>query len=369
MIVLMMLFGAGIVYLFLQYLYRKRWNSKLDVDVKFAANYTMAGESAEIVEKITNAKRLPLPYINMKFTLDHSMRFAEDDSNSTVSDYTYRNDVFSLWGNQRITRKVPVICTKRGVYKIDSAEVVSTGIFMNDICVAKFPIYTEITVYPKQADASRIEIPYSKILGTLERNSYRNEDRFLFRGIREYQTFDTMNMINWNATARAGELMVNQFNESISQEVCILLNLEPAGATRIDAVAEESISVAAGLASMLLQQGISVSVFSNGRDYVTGEAVQLTAQSGAWQFNEIHTALARVDLNQEMESFAKMLEKHIPDSHLYVMISANTRSDLQEILQEHRKDAATLWIAPYLAGEERPQVQFGIEMTDWEVAL
>ena len=45
-----------------------------------------------------------------------------------------------------------------------------------------------------------------------------------------------MNLINWKASAKTGQLMVNQYNETTSPSVCILLNLESEGMLRYDVI-------------------------------------------------------------------------------------------------------------------------------------
>ena len=58
--------------------------------------------------------------------------------------------------------------------------------------------------------------------------------------------------------------MVNEYDESVSRNICILLNLEEDGVLRYDAVDEQAISIAAGISQMLIACGINVSMLSNG---------------------------------------------------------------------------------------------------------
>ena len=84
------------------------------------------------------------------------------------------------------------------------------------------------------------------------------EDKFVFAGIRDYQSYDSIRDVNWNACARTGKLMVNQYNETVSRNVCILLNLESEGVLMQEDVIEQAISIAAGLAQLLIGKGINV---------------------------------------------------------------------------------------------------------------
>lgn len=99
------------------------------------------------------------------------------------------------------------------------------------------------------------------------------EDPFVFRGIRDYTSNDSLKNVNWKATARTGNLCVNEYNESVSRNVCILLNLEDDGMLTYDSVNEEAISLAASVAEEFIRQGINVSLISNACDIDTKEAV------------------------------------------------------------------------------------------------
>ena len=111
------------------------------------------------------------------------------------------------------------------------------------------------------------------------------EDPFVFRGIRDYTSNDSLKNVNWKASARTGNLMVNEYDESVSRNVCILLNLEESGALRYDAVDEEAISIASGIAEMLVSQGINVSIISNGCDVDTHNHVFVQGGAGTGHLN------------------------------------------------------------------------------------
>lgn len=382
MILVFMLLGAVAVYLLLQRFYRKNWHKNLEAEVKFAVGHAVAGDTIDFVEVVTNRKRLPLPYVHLKFQMDRSLVFEDGGDNAQISDKVYRNDIFSLLMYQRVTRKVPLHCTKRGVYSVNGIEMVSSGIFMDEVLVLKRGVNTELTVYPAAVDTHMLEVVFTKLMGTIEKNKRLYEDPFVFRGIRDYTPTDTMNRINWKASARTGELMVNQFNETICQEVCILLNVESEGMLRRDELSEMSISIAAGLAQMLIENGISVSMISNGLDYVSKECVTTESASGLAHTKTINTALARIDLNQEMVDYKWLMENHTmlsEDYHnngrsvlnrqpkLYVMISQNKRADLQQAFNKLTDGNDSLWIIPATNDDSTELAHCNAKSVVWEV--
>jgi uncharacterized protein (DUF58 family) len=376
MVVLLMLLGAGLVYWIVGMLYARNWNKGLSVDIRFAVDHVIKGESTELIEEVKNQKYLPLPYIYIKFKVDKSLYFVNEDGNSAVSDYSYRNDVFSLMNYQRAVRKIPISCNKRGVYGINRIDMVSTGAFMNDILAMTVEKNAFITVYPEAVSADRLEIPFRQIIGNVERNRYLYEDKFVFRGIRDYESYDSFSQVNWKASARSGSLMVNQYNETTSQEVCILLNMESNGMIRSEALSEESISLAAGLVQMFVEQGIQTSLITNGRDCETKENVVIHGGSGLAHLNVVNTALARLDYNGELDSFSQLLDIYESEAEeneagrmtdkMYLMISENTRQNLQESYRRLDRNMG-VWIVPYHTGEERNFDMEGISVIEWEV--
>lgn len=358
MILLLMIAGAGIVCWIIRFIYKKIWNKNLAADISFSANNVVAGEYIELVEVVTNKKRMPLPYIHLKFQADRSLIFGDGNENSQVTDKTYRNDIFSLLMYQRITRKIPLLCSKRGVYTIDNLEMVSTGIFMDEVLIINRPVNEELVVYPAIADVDMIKVIFSRLMGEIERRKYLYEDPFVFRGIRDYTPVDPMNTINWKASARTGSFMVNQFDETMCQEVCILLNLESEKMIKRDDLSEMSISIAAGLSQMLIENGITVSVITNGADYASGECISTEPATGPSHLKTVNTALARIDLSREPVNYKELIydriKMHAEDNQdkdkqcVYVMIAQNKRVDLQQAfdsLTDGRDDC--MWIIPF----------------------
>lgn len=62
--------------------------------------------------------------------------------------------------------------------------------------------------------------------GVLEGRRGMVEDPFAFAGMREYDGTDPMNRINWKASARSGNLMVNLQNSTYSPRVACFVDVE-----------------------------------------------------------------------------------------------------------------------------------------------
>ena len=90
------------------------------------------------------------------------------------------------------------------------------------------------------------------MIGTMTSRQFLYEDPFEFRGIRDYTSTDPMNSVNWTASARTGELMVNVHDSTSSQEAIIILNLETETVWVYEQLHEIAIRLAASISYYFL---------------------------------------------------------------------------------------------------------------------
>ena len=79
-----MKFIAAVIILTITYfvqkmLFSKYWNRGLETDVYFNRDFVECGENAELVEIVTNRKALPLPVFHLKFSVDKSLKFLDNE--------------------------------------------------------------------------------------------------------------------------------------------------------------------------------------------------------------------------------------------------------------------------------------------------
>ena len=94
--ILIIAFICALVLMAIQrFIYARFWSKGLSVETTYKYTELEAGESNELIEIITNNKRLPLPMLHVKFDTPKSFVF-ENEANSSVSDNYYRDDVFTV---------------------------------------------------------------------------------------------------------------------------------------------------------------------------------------------------------------------------------------------------------------------------------
>ncbi len=360
MILIFIAGGAFLLYLLQFFVYRHFWDQGLQVSLRFATDCVYEKETVLLEEIVENHKRLPLPLLKVKFRCSRYLQF-EKVKNAAVTDFYYRNDVFTALPMKRIIRELPFVCTKRGYYGIRGIDLLSTDLFMSKNFIAERESETTLYVLPRPYKTRELTRALQKINGEVLAKRHLLEDPFENRGIREYQPYDTMRNINWKATAKTGSLMVNQKNYTSLKAVRIFLNLDDHAILRREELLEVSIRIAAELAQCMLAQGMRVSVYSNTADVLTGQCLEIGDSAGAGHLEVILKGLARIDLDKPAFSFQKLfLNRLCQDDNgtFTVVISPNVYKEFQQNLLTYREyDSDFFWICPRDKYEAKEEVE------------
>lgn len=263
--IIVLLLGMLFVSVLWEGYFRYWWSKEIAVRLWFETDAVYAGQETKLYEVIENTKAMPVPVLEVGFHMRKELVFVDVD-NTNVSDFCYKRDVFSVLGRQKITRMLPVRCTKRGKYVVSEADLMTHTLLYRKRYSKGIATEAVLYVYPKMTDVSEIMTVCESLLGTLECAKRLYEDPFAFRSIRDYTMEDPMRSINWKASARTGSLMVNTFDSVRSQKAMIFLDVEDRGILRYEDLVEESIALAATLMRRLLRQGTDVGFVYNGHD-------------------------------------------------------------------------------------------------------
>ncbi len=367
--ILIIAFICALVLMAIQrFIYARFWSKGLSVETTYKYTELEAGESNELIEIITNNKRLPLPMLHVKFDTPKSFIF-ENEANSSVSDNYYRDDVFTVMGHQRIKRTLKFTCEKRGCYYMHDTNITSSDLFLSLILTGKRINNSIIHVFPKKLDLKFFDIPFQTISGDFISQRTLVEDPFEFKGIREYQPYDGIKKINQKSTAKNNKLMVNTYFMTSSQEVIILLNVNMQAYKSDSRLVEGIISLASSIAERFVSIGVPVGLYTNGADIYTGDQLIIESGSGSKHMFRIDTALARVDVSKETYDFSSVLSntfKHISSNAYYIVISNDRRDNIRNVYENAKKSGlASYFIVPELASLD---VQENItDMIKWNI--
>lgn len=351
-------------------LYDRLWGKGLEVKTSFQEEYATEDDTAALTEVVVNDKFLPLPVVEIDFHMGKGLRFT-DEANTAVSDYTYRRDVFALGPRQKITRTLEFRCARRGYYRIDQAGLDVRSLLLTKKYVGSTPQATDFYVLPRLVSTQRIQIPFSQIMGNLTSRKKVYDDPFAFAGLRGYVRGDPMKYINWKATAKTGQLLVNLHESTLSQKVAVVLDLEGLGVQQADLLNEEAVRIACTLCVRLLEAGIKVSAYSNGLDVHSGQPMALPEVSGPGSVLALRKAFACAQAANGLEPiegfFPSGEGQRDENSLLCVLVTRDQRESLARAFAQRAGQREWLQIIPYRDEYEEMPQSGTVRRLYWEV--
>ena len=359
------------IFAFQRNMYRRHWDRGLLAKLSFDKNHLECGEDATLTLEIENRKLLPLPVFHLKYSVDRSFVFDENE-NSAVTDLYYKNDAFSILGNQRIIRRHSFHGTKRGVYDIPSCTVHVKDFFLISTFAKQLEQSSLLYVFPKKIRSSEYDELMRGIMGEIAARNSLIEDNMTFRGIRDYTSFDGMRSINWRQSAKRSELMVNLYDHTMDREVRILLNLDTENMIHPTRLLETSISLASSISRDLLKKKTGVSLVTNGMTRKSGRLFDTmeNMKSVSFRITEDHVNLPPVGKGSDMshaltidkvlssilassgkDEFLRLLDaeiKRAEENVFYLIISPYHKADIAERLRRmQQRDIGAAMVVPY----------------------
>lgn len=366
--------------------YRRSGLNKLDVKLYFSATRATEGAQLVLTTVLTNGKWLPLPWVAVKLMVSKHLIFA-DMENSQITDNYYRNNLYNILMRQRITRRLSFICSKRGYYSIPTVDLTAWDILMETKNAAMINCGAQLTVYPSTLPIDEVDDICVEIYGQLRARNIIHPDPFSFRGIREYSSHDPLKAINFKASAKAQELMVNLWEYVNARQVILLYNLQRYSVWHNEVLDEYTIKLVASLAERLTQENVPVRFITNGHSVSTKPESKPKSNeqslanrimgikqeyppvktSDQEDYTEISEGVGNLQLERILENLALLdVERtDIAPFHMiltkiaqiyktepeYWIISTYHGSELEAVYKDLRaKGTRTVWILPYSVG-------------------
>jgi uncharacterized protein (DUF58 family) len=197
--------------------------------------------------------------------------------------------VVHLGPNDSSRWRVETICARRGRFRIGPIALRSGdpfGLFPAEKVIAQTG---ELLVYPATVDLSAFALPVGELPGG---SAIQRRTPFITpnaSGVRDYFPGDAFNRISWSATARAGKLMVKEFELDPTADIWIALDLSAAvqaGARPfsafpnlhgdevplsywLDSTEEYGVTIAASVARHFLNQNRNVGIIANSQRHIS----------------------------------------------------------------------------------------------------
>ncbi|ADL52176.1 DUF58 domain-containing protein [Clostridium cellulovorans] len=312
-----------------------RWAFKnLFVTVKFKDKGVFNGEFSEIVETVTNKKLLPLWWLSIAYTVSGSLRFRDEEIN-IIPKENYRKNLVFLKSYEKVTNRYGFSAEKRGYYRIDELNMSTSDVFSKYHLIAKAQNETEFYVYPKLLSKEEFQINFNSISGEALTKRHLIEDPFFVKCIRNYEPFDSLKKVNWYATAKTGDLRVNEYDYTATQKVTIFLNCKKRLEWDDDELIEASITLVASLISDYGKNGVEVELRTNGTDIISNKLLEKITIGNVSSLTSLYESLARIDIDRSEISIDNLLRTYREAGKHNEIIIIISYSSTKEIIEEY----------------------------------
>jgi len=284
--------------------------SRLYYDCRFSTNEAYEGEDIKVVEIVHNRKLLPVPWLKVDIHTSRWLEFAK--TRSYIAQENRRvSSSFLLKSYQKTTREWRAKCLKRGVFRIQSATLVSGDLLGISSISKAVDVNARLTVYPGLINLEGHFMSKRFLQGDVAVRRWIIDDPFLVQGAREYRPDDPLNRIHWPATARQGTLMVRKHEFTSQMNVVVLLNIQSME-NEYDRVIkrdiiEFGIKVSATLLDESLKNGVPFRLGSNAPNPDDPKKMLLS-----------ETGTGNSHLGKLMEILARLELVNLRDFHIYL---------------------------------------------------
>ncbi len=337
-----LLLAAIVVLLIESYLVLKYGLSKVSIERGFDTLHANFGQSVHLIEKISNKKIIPVPWLKVESRIDSGLQFGRQEDLNILQD-EFHISIFSMLPYTRIIRTHDVKCVKRGFYHLKSAALTARSITGSISAGKDETTDAKLYVFPRTLAMLEMNFPSHSWQGDSVVRRWILEDPFIHAGIREYTLSDPMKNINWKASARFGTLQVNQYDPTAQHRLMILLNVD----TKLNqwTVTDEperieyGISVAATLFEYAFKNVIEAGFGSNGflKD-MEKKPIRIEPAIGKHHQIKIMENLARLVILRSV-SFNTLLDRELdksPNNIDYLLITAVIDNDTEEKIRRLR---------------------------------
>ena len=114
---------------------------------------------------------------------------------------------------------------------LDARLVIGDHLGLESISLTADPAGAAVVVHPRLVELQTLFSDAGRLGGAGRRLLLRRPAGFDFHSVREYTQGESLRRVHWPTTARRGQLMVKEFEDTPRDTVVVLLDCDPAGAS------------------------------------------------------------------------------------------------------------------------------------------
>ena len=318
--------------------------TRIEFQRRLSARRAFFGEEVILELDIANRKPLPLPWLEISEEIPLEVTLLTGQTSpSPKTTRALITNLFSVGWYHRLRRRYRLRCGQRGCFTFGPTQIRSGDLFGFSRQEMRIDRVDRLTVYPRILPVVRPDIPSKQPLGDIRIRRHIFQDPILIRGVREYQSGDSLKRIHWKTSARLGRLQTKLFEPTTSVDMGIFLDVRtvpPPGWGTVTQLHELGIIAAASIASQAMAAGYRVGLYINQRRQFTGERIRIPPSQHTDQMVHILEALAQVHTSIESAPAARFValeSRNLPwGSTVLVITAAPTEALLATLLRMKR---------------------------------
>jgi uncharacterized repeat protein (TIGR01451 family) len=243
------------------------WIYNLSAERECNRQTAQVGDTIAVVITVKNSGWLPIAWVLLEDVLPRKALMFDPPNLRIVG---RRMKLISLGRRGQAQIYYQLRCNRRGFYQIGPLVMETGDLFglHRRFRVGSHPHF--LMVYPQVVPLSGYGIASRRPIGEIRMSHRLFEDPTRIAGVRQYQSGDPLNRINWRATARTGVLHSKVYEPSTIAGITIVLDFHTASYPSKDEPyrSELAITAAASLANAVYEMNQQVGLVSNCRDAV-----------------------------------------------------------------------------------------------------
>jgi uncharacterized protein (DUF58 family) len=296
------------------------------------------GEVVELTLRITNRKLLPLGWLSIEDQWSLALVLEDGSLFPTPSSQMgLFRAAFALRWFERLIRRHRIRCTRRGFYPFGPTRLRSGDIWGLFRQTATQDTLDWLVVYPQVVPLEALGFPAKEPLGETKAAWRIFEDPSRAVGVRDHRPEDGFRRIHWKASARRGELQVKVYEPTTSYNLVVFLNVATfarhwEGTKPL--LLEQTIAVAASIASHAVEQRYLVGLMANGSIPHSDQPIKVLPSRRPDQLARVLEALAAVTsfTTSTIESLLMAESPRLPWGSTLVVVTAIVTEDLLSAL-------------------------------------
>ncbi|MEA4831504.1 MAG: DUF58 domain-containing protein [Oscillospiraceae bacterium] len=328
----------------------RQWQiDKLEYKREFSDTGVFEGQTITLTETIYNKTFLPMLFVDVEAFIHCKLRIDSISAGAPDDEMQYLVSRFQLMPYMKIKRTHTVNCIARGYYLLSNVCIFN----LNRENPREAP--AELFVYPMLNDFSAVPRPQNNLQGDCISLRRLLTDPFSITGIRDYQSGDPFNLINFKASARTGfgKLKVNQRDFSSSRIFKLYINFQTdinsnIQTVKYESLMEKALSDSATIIQSALESGHHVG-FSANCYMINGDMyLKHNITAGAYYFEEMLKEMSMIRPRAGI-SFLSLVEfdlaDGLKDSEVMIFTSYIDEVIDDEILKlEHNGNSVNIFL-------------------------